>query len=65
MLKSGAAGAALIKVRGKGALLPDPTLPISTLPVTVQLVNGEGTCWETTHGTTVRNDSSTFKSRAD
>jgi hypothetical protein len=35
-------------VRGKGSALPDPTPPL-TLPVVVQLVNGDsGICWEGT-----------------
>ena len=64
-LKSGAAGKAQIQVKGKGALLPDPVLPVSDLPVRVQLVNGAGQCWEATYGTTLRNDSQQLKAKAD
>ena len=65
LLKAGPAGSALVKVKGKGALLPDPTLPVSTLPVKVQLVNGAGRCWQATFSTTLRNDGQQFKARGD
>ncbi len=65
VLKSGPAGKAQITVKGKGASLPDPPLPISDLPVTVQLVNGAGQCWTATYGSSLRNDTQQFKAKAD
>ncbi len=50
-------------VKGKGANLPDPSLPLA-LPVTAQLVNSQtGICWEATYDTAQvkRNDSGQFK----
>jgi hypothetical protein len=44
LLKEGAAEKAKIIVKGKGSNLYLPSIPI-TLPLTVQLVNGTGTCW--------------------
>jgi hypothetical protein len=45
-LKEGlVAGKASIQLKGKGALLDDPTIPLSS-PVTVQLFNSDGVCWE-------------------
>lgn len=65
MLKSGSNGKAQISLKGKGDLLPDPTLPISDLPVTVQLVSSAGQCWTATYGTSFRNDGQQLKARAD
>jgi hypothetical protein len=64
-LKSGVDGKAQVQLKGKGALLPDPPLPISDPPVRVQLVNGVGRCWEATYSTTLRNDGQQLKARAD
>jgi hypothetical protein len=64
VLKSGAAARAKITARGKGDNLPMPTLSL-TLPVTVQLVNDDGTCWEATYSTARRNDATQFKAKAD
>jgi len=50
VLKAKASGAATLKVKGKGALLPTVVLPLAQVPnVTVQLVGEQGSCWETTH----------------
>ncbi|MEO6028931.1 MAG: S8 family serine peptidase [Candidatus Binatia bacterium] len=65
VLKAGPNGKAQINLKGKGDLLPDPTLPISDLPVTVQLVSSAGQCWTATYGTTFRNDGQQFKAMAD
>lgn len=47
--KSSLLGRAKMLIKGKGANLPDPTLPL-TAPVTVQLVNDTpGACWEATY----------------
>jgi len=51
-------------IRGKGAALPDPVPPL-TLPVVVQLVNGDsGICWEGTfdNPNIKRNEIGIFKS---
>ena len=46
LLRSGThSGSARITVRGKGTLLETPSLPLLQ-PVTVQLRNERGTCWE-------------------
>jgi hypothetical protein len=65
VLKEGPAGRAQIGLKGRGPLLPDPPLPISDLPVTVQLVNGAGRCWTATYGSSLRNDGQQFGARAD
>jgi hypothetical protein len=65
VLKAGDAGKAQIQVKGRGASLPDPTLPISHLPVTVQLVSSTGQCWTATYSSTLRNDGGQLKAKAD
>jgi hypothetical protein len=47
-------------LKGKGAGLVRPALPINALPVRAQLVSGAGTCWETPLGTVKRNTGTTF-----
>jgi hypothetical protein len=64
-LRAGVAGQAKINLKGKGALLAVPTLPIQTLPVTAQLVNSTGTCWAGTFTTTRRNDAAQFNATSD
>lgn len=65
-LLAGADGRAQVSVKGKGPLLapPDPAL---VLPVTVQLVAGNGPsrrCWQATYAASVsRNDDERFKAR--
>ncbi len=39
------AGKAKIILKGKGLLLDDPAIPV-TQPVTAQLMNSNGVCWE-------------------
>jgi hypothetical protein len=58
-------GKAKIIVRGKGANLRLPALPLDQDPaVTVQLRSSDGTCWETRHGTPARqNDATRFRDR--
>jgi len=65
ILQSGAAGNAKIVVKGQGALLAPPALPIEHLPVRVQLVSSDGVCWEATYGSTVQNLSDRFKAKSD
>jgi endoglycosylceramidase len=67
VLKAGATGKSKIQVRGEGARLGLPALPLAQDPkVTVQLRNDAGTCWEATYGTPARrNDATALKDRAD
>jgi hypothetical protein len=64
-LRAGVAGQAKITMKGKGPSLAVPTLPIQSLPVTAQLVNGNGTCWASTFSTTRRNDAGQLKATSD
>ncbi len=48
LLKEGLTGKAKIIVKGKGANLVMPSIPVSQ-PITVQLVNSDGECWEATY----------------
>ena len=68
MLKSGAQDRAKALLRGKGAALPDPSVPLAPagLPLTVQLLNGDTpACWQSTFtaGDVVRNQPGRFKAR--
>ncbi|MFM7735939.1 MAG: hypothetical protein ACKPBU_08165 [Alphaproteobacteria bacterium] len=48
-LKAGADGSSNVQAKGKGALLPEPSYPL-TLPVVAQLIDSSGDCWEATFG---------------
>lgn len=63
-LKAGIAGKASITVRGQGANLGMPTLPLR-LPVTVQLQAANGQCWEAQYDAdgVMKNDASQFKAK--
>jgi DNA-binding beta-propeller fold protein YncE len=63
-LLSGAAGFSKALVRAKGEGVPMPALPL-TPPVTVQLQNADGKCWEATFSTPSANDAAMFKATAD
>jgi cysteine-rich repeat protein len=67
LAKSGSAGRASVKVKGKGGRLLLPPLPLAQGPrVTIQLVATTGACWESTHGApAIRNDDTQFKDGAD
>ena len=65
VLRAGAAGKAQIGLKGKGALLDTPDLPISSLPIRVQLVSSDGQCWEATYSTTFRNQDDRLKAKSD
>jgi hypothetical protein len=69
ILRSGETpGRARITVRGKGPLLATPALPL-TPPVTVQLTNARGTCWEARYDAPASSNSAgppgRFKDKAD
>jgi hypothetical protein len=65
-LRAGDAGRARITLKGKGEPLPLPQLPITALPVTVELRAGTGTCWSATYGAGVQHDDAAlFKARSD
>lgn len=63
-LLADASGKVRILFKAKGEGLPTPTLPL-TLPVTVQLQNAAGGCWEATYSTSTLNDAAIFKASAD
>ncbi len=61
---SGAAGKAKALVSGKGINLPDGIFPPLALPVTVQLVNENGTCFGATYDGASKNSARAFKATA-
>ncbi len=63
-LKPGAAGKALVKVKGKGSNLALPALGLAS-PVVVQLRRSGGGCWGATFSSPSRNDASQFKAKSD
>jgi cysteine-rich repeat protein len=63
-LVPGATGSARVIVRGKGAALSLPTLPL-TAPVDVQLRTDAGECWAATYSAPSRNDGDGFTGRND
>jgi hypothetical protein len=65
-LKAGAASYAKALVKGKGANLGMPSLPLTT-PVIVQLKKNDdpGICWDAQFSTTDKNQSDQFKAAAD
>ena len=60
----GTQGAAHVIVKGRGANLALPTLPL-TPPVLVQLQASNGSCWEASYSTSVANDAHKFIAGAD
>ncbi len=64
--KTGTDGKAQIKFAARGANLGLPDLSTLAQPVTVQIKNSNGTCWEATYGPPPRFQSSTiFDDKAD
>jgi len=62
-LRTSASGEAQMVAKAKGLKLPMPGLGL-TLPVTVQLVTGDGTaaeCWESTFESATKNDATQFR----
>jgi glucose/arabinose dehydrogenase len=68
ILRSGdVPGKAKVIAKGKGAALPDdlPAIPV-TQPVVVQLINGDGECWEASYSAPpTRNENGVFKDKSD
>jgi hypothetical protein len=66
LLKAGSGGMmGKIGVKGSGANLRLPTLPMTT-PVKAQLrQDGSSTCWEATYSTETTNTASAFKAKSD
>ncbi len=64
-LRAGPAGKAKIMLKGRGANLKTPALPISHLPVKAQLINSASACWTATYGTTLKNETGMFKAKSD
>jgi glucose/arabinose dehydrogenase len=61
------AGKARVIAKGKGATLPDdlPGIPV-TQPVTVQLINSDGECWEASYSAPpTKNVNGIFKDKSD
>ena len=56
-------GKAKVQVKGGGVPLPMPDLPIVNLPLTVQLHNGRGKCWQAVYTTPTRNDELRFSAK--
>ncbi len=66
LVASGTDGKAHINLRGEGANLDLPSLPITGFPLTVQLVNAKEACWEATYSQSPRtNDMTSFKASSD
>ncbi len=68
LLREGLTGSAKIIVKGKGLNLDMPPIPLIQ-PVTVQLINGDGVCWEAVYSApATRNQMGppgSFKDKAD
>jgi hypothetical protein len=65
LLQEGDAGRAKITVTAKGAPLEVPSLADLVPPLTVQLVNEDGHCWEAVYSVPAQMEASTFKAKAD
>jgi hypothetical protein len=65
VLRAGADGKAKLLAKGKGGVLELPPLPISNLPIRVQLVNDAGACWTATYGTTLQNLGDRLRAKSD
>lgn len=65
LLKAGSAGRGKIGVKGSGANLHLPTLPMTT-PVTAQLrQDGSSACWEATYNMAPTNTANAFKAKSE
>jgi len=65
LVKAGRAGKAKLAAVGRGAGLGLPSLPISDLPLTLQLHQSEGPCWSARFSAPKRDDDERFDARSD
>ena len=64
-LRFGAAGKPKIMLKGRGVPLQTPSLPMIP-PVTVQLRNSEGSCWEAVYSAPpVKNGPTLYQGKSD
>jgi cysteine-rich repeat protein len=63
-LRFGAAGQSKIMLKGRGVPLQTPSLPMIP-PVTVQLRNSDGSCWEAVYGTPLKNGATQYLGKSD
>lgn len=63
-LKAAPSGSSVMTVKGKGASLVLPGLPM-TVPVVVQLQASNGTCWTSSFPVAVANTGTSFRGRSD
>jgi hypothetical protein len=54
VLRAGPDGAAKVIAKGRGGAIGVPRLPLTALPLRVQLVNAAGQCWEATYSSFCR-----------
>lgn len=59
VLRAGVDGKAKIMLKGRGPTLRTPALPITHLPVRVQLANSAGACWSATYSPTLKDQAGT------
>jgi hypothetical protein len=62
-LKAGVGGKAQMTLKAQGLHFVPPSLPISTLPVTVQLRSSAGACWQSTHAAVLVDSATQFKAK--
>jgi hypothetical protein len=64
VLRAGADGVAKVIAKGRGGQIGLPGLPLTALPLRVQVVNGAGQCWEASYATTLANDAGRLKAKS-
>jgi hypothetical protein len=62
-LKTGPTGKAQVQVSAKGVSFHPPALPISNVPVTVQLRSSAGQCWQSTTTSVLADTTTQFKAK--
>ena len=66
LLKAGSDGQAKIIVKGKGLNLDDPDLANLSQPITVQISNTDGLCWEAVYSApATKQTADAFKDKSD
>ncbi len=65
LLKAGDAGKAGIKILGRGPALGMPPLPLSPMPATIQLIDGDGGCWGATYSLPKKASATAWSSQSD